>query len=108
VSEGSADDMSPALSFAFPGVITSLQSADSACLYAVSRNCPEGKVGIRVRQRFSTSPEQMAVIAKFIGIASVWSVLFGSLKYDNPAGPSIVAASLVFFLLSIVPVPRSK
>ena len=59
-------------------------------------------------RRFSTSPEQMAVIAKFIGIASVWSVLFGSLKYDNPAGPSIVAASLVFFLLSIVPVPRSK
>ena len=59
-------------------------------------------------RRFSTSPEQMAVIAIFIGIASVWSGLFGSLKFDTPAGPSIVAASLVFFLLSIVPVPRSK
>ena len=59
-------------------------------------------------RRFSTSPEQMAVIAIFIGIASVWSSLFGSLKFDTPAGPSIVSASSVFFLLSIVPAPRSK
>ena len=49
--------MSLALSFAFPGVITSLQSADGACLYAVSRNHPERKVGRRVRQR--CSPQHM-------------------------------------------------
>lgn len=57
-------------------------------------------------RRFSTSPEQMAVIAALIGIGSVWLGLRGSLEWDTPAGPSIVVAALACFILSVSPLPR--
>ena len=56
-------------------------------------------------RRFSASPEQMAVIAALVGMASVWIGLEGSLKWDTPAGPSIVVAALICFVLSILPQP---
>ena len=56
-------------------------------------------------RRFSASPEQMAVIAALVGMASVWIGLEGSLKWDTPAGPSIVVAALICFVLSILPRP---
>lgn len=59
-------------------------------------------------RRVSTTPEQMAVIASLIGVAAVWLGLFGSLEFDTPAGPSIVVAALMFFLLSILPLRRAK
>ncbi len=52
-------------------------------------------------RQFATSPTQMAVFAALIGIASVIGGLFGSLHFDTPPGPSIVVASLVFFILSL-------
>lgn len=57
-------------------------------------------------RRFASGPEQMAVLAALIGAASVVAGLFGSLEWDTPSGPSIVVASLGFFLLSLVPIGR--
>ncbi|MDZ7824028.1 MAG: iron chelate uptake ABC transporter family permease subunit [Ahrensia sp.] len=54
-------------------------------------------------RRFSTSPEQMALIAAVVGAVSVIGGLFGSLEYDTPAGPSIVVAALCLFIFSILP-----
>ncbi|MEM9106541.1 MAG: metal ABC transporter permease [Pseudomonadota bacterium] len=54
-------------------------------------------------RRFSSGPEQMAVLAAVIGIAAVFGGLFGSLTWDTPSGPSIVVAALVLFLLSLSP-----
>ncbi len=59
-------------------------------------------------RKYSTSPEQMAVLAGLTGLASVVIGLFGSLEWDTPSGPSIVVAALVLFILSIIPGPRLK
>jgi zinc transport system permease protein len=56
-------------------------------------------------RRLSSSPEQMAFFAILIGVISVWFGLFGSLELDTPAGPSIVVAALICFILSLMPVP---
>ena len=58
-------------------------------------------------RRFSASPEQMAIIAALVGAGSVWLGLRGSLEWDTPAGPSIVVACLICFVLSMIPVPNS-
>tara|TARA_R110002020_G_scaffold25060_3_gene81582 strand:- start:14603 stop:15454 length:852 start_codon:yes stop_codon:yes gene_type:complete len=55
-------------------------------------------------RRFSSSPEQMALLAAIIGAAAVVGGLFGSLEWDTPAGPSIVVAALMLFILSLTPV----
>ena len=52
-------------------------------------------------RNFSTSPEQMAVIATFFGICSVLIGLYSSLNFDFPAGPSIIVGSLLLFLITI-------
>jgi zinc transport system permease protein len=57
-------------------------------------------------RRFSTGPEQMALIAAAIGAGSVVLGLFGSLKWDTPSGPSIVVAALLFFIVGLLPVTR--
>ena len=59
-------------------------------------------------RRFSKSPEQMTLIAVVIGVFSVWLGLSGSLEFDTPAGPSIVVATLSFFIFSILPLPKLK
>lgn len=56
-------------------------------------------------RRFSASPEQMAGIAAGIGAISVTGGLFGSLEWDTPAGPSIVVAAMIVFILSLVAGP---
>ena len=55
-------------------------------------------------RRFAITPEMMAVVASIIGAASVWIGLEGSLRWDTPAGPSIVVAALLGFILSLLPV----
>merc|ERR1711991_1003064 len=55
-------------------------------------------------RRFSVSPEQMAVIAALVGMASIWIGLEGSLQWDTPAGPSIVVAALLGFIISLLPI----
>ena len=59
-------------------------------------------------RRFSGNPEIMAVMASILGAASVWLGLEGSLKWDTPAGPSIVVAALAFFIISVLPLPKFK
>ena len=59
-------------------------------------------------RRFSINPEIMAVMASILGAASVWLGLEGSLKWDTPAGPSIVVAALAFFIISVLPLPKFK
>ncbi len=54
--------------------------------------------GARVLSR---TPEQMAILAAFIGMISVIGGLMASLYWDTPAGPSIVAAALVLYLLGL-------
>ncbi len=56
-------------------------------------------------RRIVTTPEQMALGAAGLGVLSVAAGLFGSLKYDVPAGPTIVlVASALFGASLLVPV----
>ena len=57
-------------------------------------------------RRLVTSPEQMAVGASVVGVLAVLVGLNGSLRFDTPAGPSIVVAAMVCFILSLLPIPR--
>lgn len=62
-------------------------------------------------RRFASGPEQMTLLAAAIGAISVLGGLFGSLEWDTPAGPSIVVAALVLFVVSLFPAftrPGSK
>jgi zinc transport system permease protein len=53
-------------------------------------------------QRFSRSPEQMAVVSTLVGALAVVGGLLASLWLDSPAGPSIVAVATLLFLLSLL------
>lgn len=59
-------------------------------------------------RRFSASPERMALLASIFGAISVIMGLFGSLYQDTPSGPSIVVAALLLFLVSLMPLVRSR
>lgn len=50
-------------------------------------------------RRLASSPEQMAVIASLLGVVAVILGLSASMQFDTPAGPSVVVAALVQFLL---------
>jgi zinc transport system permease protein len=54
-------------------------------------------------RRFAATPEQMGVLAAFMGAVAVVGGLYGSLSWDTPSGPSIVVAALGLFLLSLLP-----
>lgn len=51
-------------------------------------------------QRFSHSPEQMAIKASLLGMIGVTGGLVASWYIDTPAGPSVVVACFILFLLS--------
>ena len=57
-------------------------------------------------RRMATTPERMAVMATIVGVLSVLAGLWGSLLAETPAGPSIVVAGTVLFVLSLL-VPAS-
>ena len=54
-------------------------------------------------RRLSRTPEQMALMAAFVGVLSVLLGLLASFQFDTPSGPSIVLASLMLFLLGQIP-----
>ena len=56
----------------------------------------------------SRTPEQMAVWAAAIGVASGGVGLFGSLWLDTPSGPSIVVAAALLFFASLAAWPLAR
>ncbi len=59
-------------------------------------------------RRFAAGPEIMAVLASLIGCLAVLGGLGASLRWDSPAGASIVAVASVLFLLSLLLPARSR
>ena len=53
-------------------------------------------------RRFAGTPEVMAILASLIGCLAVAAGLYGSLTWDTPAGPSIVVAACILFLLGLL------
>ena len=51
-------------------------------------------------RRFARSPEGMALLASGLGCAAVGLGLWASLRWDTPAGPSVVLAAAFLFVLS--------
>jgi zinc transport system permease protein len=49
---------------------------------------------------FSSTPERMAVFSAGLGVVSVLAGLSASAEWDTPAGPSIVVAAFLVFILS--------
>ena len=55
-------------------------------------------------RRFARSPESMAVLASVFGCTAIGLGLWTSLRWDTPAGPSVVVAATVLFVLgSVIP-----
>ena len=53
-------------------------------------------------RRFSSSPEQMACLASLFGCLAVVIGLAASLSFNSAAGPSIVVAATILFVLSML------
>jgi len=53
-------------------------------------------------RQLARSPETMAAGATGVGIASVLLGLWASMQFDTPAGPSIVSAATVIFMVSLL------
>jgi zinc transport system permease protein len=52
-------------------------------------------------RRYVNTPERMAALAAVIGAVSVGGGLLSSYQLDTPAGPSIVVAAALLFILSL-------
>ena len=59
-------------------------------------------------RRFAHSPEGMAVLASLLGCAAVGLGLWASLRWDTPAGPSVVVAATALFALGAVVPGRAR
>lgn len=53
-------------------------------------------------RRFAGNPELMALLASLIGCLAVVIGLYGSFRWDTPAGPSIVVAACLLFMGSFL------
>lgn len=56
-----------------------------------------------VARRFAGGPEQMALMAAGFGVVAVVAGLYASLGWDTPAGPSIIVAAALLFVISLLP-----
>ncbi len=52
-------------------------------------------------RQFARNPEQMALLAAVVGAAAVVIGLLGSMQWNTPAGPSIVAGAVALFALCL-------
>ncbi|WP_020413822.1 iron chelate uptake ABC transporter family permease subunit [Microbulbifer variabilis] len=59
-------------------------------------------------RKLSHTPEQMALLASLIGCLAVILGLIASILWNTPAGPSIVLAAAIFFLVCQIRLSRSK
>ncbi|MEG3618019.1 metal ABC transporter permease [Magnetovibrio sp. PR-2] len=57
-------------------------------------------------RRIAKTPEGMAIYSVIVGVIAVCAGLWGSYEWDTPAGPSIVMASTVMFLLGQIKLRR--
>jgi zinc transport system permease protein len=57
-------------------------------------------------RRLSATPQQMVLLSVVVGIAAVVAGLWGSLQWNTPSGPSIIAAAALLFLVGLV-LPRN-
>jgi zinc transport system permease protein len=53
-------------------------------------------------RRFARTPEIMAALASALGCVAVALGLWASLRWDTPAGPSVVVAATGLFLLGAI------
>ncbi|MBT6137181.1 MAG: hypothetical protein HOH65_06845 [Rhodospirillaceae bacterium] len=51
-------------------------------------------------RRFARTPESMALLASLFGVFAVLLGLGGSMRYDMPSGPAIVAAAFGLFVIT--------
>ena len=58
-------------------------------------------------RNISNSPKQMILFSVFGGLLSVVIGLFTSLEFNTASGPSIIAASLFLFILSLLKIKQS-
>ena len=56
-------------------------------------------------RRLARTPSQMALLASLVGVLSVAGGLGGSLAVDVPAGPAMVVAATLLFVVSLL-LPR--
>ena len=58
-------------------------------------------------RNISDSPQKMVVYSVIGGVLSVILGLFSSLEFNTPSGPSIIAAALFLFILSLLNIKQS-
>jgi zinc transport system permease protein len=58
-------------------------------------------------RNISDSPQKMVLYSVIGGLLSVMLGLFSSLEFNTPSGPSIIVASLILFILSLLNIKQS-
>ena len=58
-------------------------------------------------RNISDSPQKMVLFSIIGGLLSVIIGLFSSLEFNTPSGPSIIAASLLLFILSLLKIKQT-
>ena len=58
-------------------------------------------------RNISSSPKMMVIFSVIGGLLSVVLGLFSSLEFNTASGPSIIAASLFLFILSLFKIKQS-
>tara|TARA_Y100001949_G_C15885932_1_gene285957 strand:- start:383 stop:850 length:468 start_codon:yes stop_codon:yes gene_type:complete len=58
-------------------------------------------------RNISDSPQKMVIFSIIAGLLSVVIGLFSSLEFNTPSGPSIIAAALLLFIVSLLNIKQS-
>ena len=58
-------------------------------------------------RNISDSPQKMVIFSIIGGLLSVVIGLFSSLEFNTPSGPSIIAAALLLFIISLLKIKQS-
>ena len=58
-------------------------------------------------RNLSDNPQKMVIFSVIGGLLSVFIGLFSSLEFNTPSGPSIIAAALVLFIISLLKIKQT-
>ena len=58
-------------------------------------------------RNLSDNPQKMVVFSVIGGLLSVFIGLFSSLEFNTPSAPSIIAAALLQFILSLLKIKQT-